>query len=345
MEEKNLLSIIVPVYNMIADGKLEFCMRSLLNQELDSYEILAVDDGSTDNSLEYLRRLERENPKRLRVIASPENRRQGGAKNLGLGSASGQWLGFVDSDDWIAPDMYRKLLEKAGETGADIVACDYCMKDRQDFVREKAEKNHVPEQTGELTKEKRKLLFLEPGSMVIKIYRRELFLEHGLRFPEKMFYEDNCLGVYPFVYAKRFELVPEALYYYYQHSASTVHHISAERCRDRMRAMELYLEEGKERGVYGDYRDEMDYKVFELGYKNTLFSYLHSEKRPDPAFLKELSQFLKRHVPRLKENPYYLQYTDAEERRLISLHLKSGFLLAVYYRLLHFYRRIRYGNP
>lgn len=344
MGEEVQLSIIVPVYNMAADGKLDFCMRSLLDQELDAYEILAVDDKSTDNSLDILRQLEAENPGKLKVIASPENRRQGGAKNLGIEKASGRFLGFVDSDDWIAPDMYAKLLQKARETDADIVACDYCLKSTRDFVKEKAEQNNTPEQTGLLTPEKRKLLFLSPGSMVIKIYRRELFLDPGLRFPENIFYEDNCLGAFPFVYAERFELVPEVLYYYYQHEDSTVHQVSLDRCRDRMRAMRLYLEEGRKRGIYETCREEMDYKAFELGYKNTLFSYLQTEKHFSAAFLKELAVFLEETVPEPEKNSYFQKLMDPEEKKLIALHRKNVRLLAAYYRLLHFYRKVRYGK-
>ena len=71
------LSIIVPVYNMAKEGLLQFCMESLLNQTIDDYEIIAVDDASTDQSLEVLRQYEKDHPGRLKVIASPENRRQG----------------------------------------------------------------------------------------------------------------------------------------------------------------------------------------------------------------------------------------------------------------------------
>ena len=119
------LSIIVPVYNMVADGKLAFCMDSLLAQTVEDYEIIAVDDCSTDDSLQLLREYEKKNPEKVRVIASPENRRQGGAKNLGLRAAKGEWIGFIDSDDWIGQNYYKVLLDKAEETGADIVACNY----------------------------------------------------------------------------------------------------------------------------------------------------------------------------------------------------------------------------
>ena len=105
------LSVIVPVYNMAAEGKLNFSMDSLINQTIADYEIIAVDDCSTDNSLEILREYEKRYPKKLKVIASPVNKKQGGAKNLGLEAAKGEWIGFMDSDDWITPDYYEKLCQ------------------------------------------------------------------------------------------------------------------------------------------------------------------------------------------------------------------------------------------
>lgn len=170
------LSIIVPVYNMTAGGKLEYCLNSLLAQSMEDYEIIAVDDKSTDNSLSVLRVYEKKYGPKMKVIASPENRRQGGAKNLGLEAAGGEWIGFVDSDDWISPDMYAKLLKKAQETGADVVGCDYLQTDalgKEDGI---PVPNNAKEQTGILDAEKYKKLIMMPGSMVIKIYRRELFL-------------------------------------------------------------------------------------------------------------------------------------------------------------------------
>lgn len=103
------LSIIVPVYNMAAEGKLNYCMDSLVNQTVDNYEIIAVDDASTDGSPEILGRYQAEYPEKVKVLTHGVNKRQGGAKNTGLRAASGEWIGFVDSDDWVAPDCYEKL--------------------------------------------------------------------------------------------------------------------------------------------------------------------------------------------------------------------------------------------
>lgn len=338
------LSIIVPVYNMASGGKLQYCLDSLLKQQIEEYEIIAVDDKSTDNSLEILRTYEQKYGNKIKVIASPENMRQGGAKNLGLDAAKGQWIGFVDSDDWVAEDMFTRLLQKAEETGADVVGCDYLRTDKTGLEEGIAINNNTPEQTGELSVEKYKLLLLKPGSMVIKIYRRHLFEEYKIRFPEKVFYEDNAIGVLPLLYAKRFERVDACLYYYYQYAGSTVHVISLERCRDRMMAAKIYLKECQDRGFYEKFKQEIDYKVFELGYRNTLFSYLQVVPRPKYKFVLEMQKFLKEYVPDFQENPYFSKYMDAENQKLIRMHSKNAMFFLLYYKLLYFYRAIRYGK-
>ncbi len=116
-------SVIVPVYNMAADGKLEYCLNSLIHQTLKDIEIIAVDDASTDGSLDILRRYELDYPEKVKVIHYEKNRRQGGAKNEGLKVARGEWIGFLDSDDWVTPDFYERLIGKAEETGADVAGC------------------------------------------------------------------------------------------------------------------------------------------------------------------------------------------------------------------------------
>lgn len=338
------LSIIVPVYNMIDEGKLEYCLNSLLNQKLEDYEIIAVDDKSTDDSLKILKKYEMQYPDKIRVIASPENRRQGGAKNLGLNAANGRWIGFIDSDDWIAPDMFSRLLEKAKETGADVVGCDYLVTDRIGKEEGKWEVNNDQEQIGILNDDKYRKLILKPGSMVIKVYKRELFEENGIRFPEKMFYEDNAIGVLPLLYAKRFERVDAYLYFYYQHQTSTVHTINMDRLQDRVKAAEIYREECMKRGFYEKYREEIDYKVFELGYRNTLFSYMQTIRKVNYNYLLQMKTFLEQYVPDVENNIYYKKYMDAENRRLIHLHLKSPLVFLIYYKSLWFYRKVRYGK-
>ena len=338
------LSIIVPVYNMVAGGKLEYCLDSLLSQEMTDYEIIAVDDKSTDNSLEILLEYEKSHGDRIRVIASLENGRQGSAKNKGLDVARGEWVGFMDSDDWAAKDMFPKLLAKAEETGADVVGCDYLITDETGKETGSRQYINLPSQTGVLGDDQYKRLILQPGSMVVKIYKRDIFEKNNIRFPEKMFYEDNAVGVFPLLYATRFERVDEPLYFYYQHAASTVHSVDIAKCEDRVKSAEIYLQQCKERGFYGKYKEEIDYKVFELGYRNTLFSYLQAAKRPDYKYVVRMQKFLKNRVPDFASNPYYQERMDAENQKLIGMHMKNAAFFLCYYRLLRSYRRLRYGK-
>ncbi len=335
------LSIIVPVYNMAAEGKLNFCLDSLLHQRLTDFEIIAVDDCSTDESLAILRQYEADYPEQMRVIASPENRRQGGAKNLGLEAACGEWIGFIDSDDWIAPDMYEKLLQKARETGADVVGCDYHITYEHSMKIGRVVQNNTMEQTGILDDEKYARLVLQPGSMVVKIYRHEVIRKHHLRFPEKVFYEDNCAAPVWLLHFKHFEKVEEPLYYYYQHAVSTVHHISEAKCNDRLATGQMLVDAFKEYGFYERCREALEYRFTELYYVNTLFTYMAAVHPVKLSYLNRMKRGILQEFPRFQDNPYYQKKLDAEQKRMVSLQLKSSLLFYLYYRALWTYRGLR----
>lgn len=330
---KMKLSVIVPVYNMAAGGKLKFCMDSLINQTIADLEIIAVNDASTDHSLDILREYEKMYPEKVRVITYSVNKRQGGAKNEGLKAARGEWIGFIDSDDWVTSDYYEKLLKKAEETGADMVGCDYSLVTEHTFCVGKVVRNNSLEQTGELDAEGHKKLFLRPGSMVIKIYKASVIRENRLNFPEGIFYEDNCAGSVWSLCFNRFEKVEEPMYFYYQHDASTVHYITEEKCRDRMKAAVLLYEEGRKRGFLEPFWEETEYRFTELYYVVTLFSYMQGVKHPKLSFVRELRKGVMERFPKFRENAYYKKYTGLEEQKLIALQAKSDFGFFWYYRL------------
>ena len=142
------LSVIVPVYNMAKDGNLDYCINSLVGQTLESMEIIAVDDASTDESLEILRGFEKRYPGRVKAVASPENRRQGGARNLGLREAQGRYIGFMDADDWVVEDLYERMLNLAKSTGADVVGTDMCRVYEHTMIPTQREECNLLSQTG-----------------------------------------------------------------------------------------------------------------------------------------------------------------------------------------------------
>jgi glycosyltransferase involved in cell wall biosynthesis len=121
------LSIIVSAYNMAEDTRLENCLNSLLEQTISDYEIIAVDDASTDGTSQILLDFAALYPDVFKVIQSQTHKGRGGARNMGMKHARGKWLAFVESWDQVAPTMYEKLLAKANDTGADLVGCGYCI--------------------------------------------------------------------------------------------------------------------------------------------------------------------------------------------------------------------------
>lgn len=335
------LSIIVPVYNMAAEKKLEYCLDSLVGQTVTDYEIIAVDDCSTDESWEILQNYEKRFPEKFHAVHLAVNRHQGGAKNVGLKMAQGEWIGFIDSDDWITPDMYERLIGKAEETGADLAGCDYCLTSEHSMKIGQVVRNNKKSQTGVLDDEKRRSLILDGGSLVVKIFRRSMILQYELWFPEDIFYEDNALGNSYLILAEHFEYIEEPLYYYYQHESSTVHTISEKRCEDRCEAGRLMLEEAKRHDFLDRYRPELEYSFTLLFYVNTLFTYMAGVKRTKYRFVKKLGEEMRCTFPDFRENKYYCERTGEEEKKLIRMQMRSTVLFMCYYKLLWTYRRLR----
>ncbi len=336
------LSIIVPVFNMASDNKLQFCLDSLLSQNLQDYEIIAVDDCSTDNSLEVLKKYEAGNQDKFKAIHSEVNKHQGGAKNIGIKAATGEWIGFIDADDWIDPDMYRLMLEKADETGADMVGCDLNLVHSHTYeVGEVIESNGSQDQCGDLDHEKKKSLILDGGRLVVKIYKRENILNNRLFFPENIFYEDNAMSNSYLLTARHYEHIDKPWYYYYQHSASTVHSFSERMCLDRMEAARIMISEAKRLGFYDEFKTELEYEFTQLFYVNTLFTYMPCVRPCKLSFVKMLTQEMKETFPDFQKNSYYTERTGAEEKKLVAMACGSAAKFFCYYKLLWGYRNLR----
>ena len=334
------LSIIVPVYNMNHDGNLQFCLDSLVNQTIDDYEIITVDDASTDDSLVVLKEYEKKYPNLFKVVTYSINKHQGGAKNEGLKVASGDWIGFIDSDDWITPDYYEKLINKAEQTGADIAGCTYCYVSEHTYEATEPIHNNTLEQSGVLDDEKMRSLIRRPGSMVIKIYKHSVIRVNHLSFPENIFYEDNCAARVWMPYFKHFEYIDEPMYFYLQNNTSTIHTITEERCNDRLKAMNLMIEEFNKREMYDRYRDELEDIYTQLGFRITLFSYMLGCKKKKYTYVRKLKKTFISLFPNYKDNKYYA-IQDREEEKMVNLCMKNSLAFYIYYSLLWKYRNIK----
>ncbi|MCL2024064.1 MAG: glycosyltransferase [Oscillospiraceae bacterium] len=203
---EGLISVIVPVYNV--ESYLGKCLDSIVEQSYQNLQIILVDDGATDSSGqicdEYAAR-----DGRIQVIHKP-NGGLSSARNAGLDSARGQFIAFVDSDDFIARDMYEQLHRAAVENNADIAVCAYYhYNEKQGSIREIPHKLDAP--FNKSLDEDSAALTLAPYAWN-KLYRRESF--PNFYFPESLVYEDIAT-VYPLMSrAKKITIVDKPLYYY-----------------------------------------------------------------------------------------------------------------------------------
>ena len=345
------LSVIVPVHNMASDDKLVHCMDSLVaqtfNREPGDMEIIAVDDCSEDESYDILRDYEARFPGLVKALRLPENRRQGGAKNKGLAYAKGEWIGFIDSDDWVCPDYYERLLSAAEEMGADMAGCDYSLVDHYTMEPGEIVRNGRPEQAGVLDEEKYKSLIMDAGSLVVKIYKRHIIFGESDPsvpvFPEGIFYEDNAVSAEWMLRAKCYAYIPEPMYFYYQHGLSTVHTVTMSNLTDRVVSSRMIVEEAEKHGYLKRFHDELEFSFTMLFYVNTMFSALQERKRIPGlyGFIRRLRDEQKKRFPEYTKNRYLLKHLDCEQLRMIKLHLFSQPLFIIYYRALQTYRRIR----
>ena len=120
-----------------------------------------------------------------------------------------------------------------------------------------------------------------------------------------------------------------------------MHVVSEEKCEHRMKAMEIYKDELTKRGMYDTFREVCEYKIFELGYRNTLFSYMQSPGKHRLGFVKRMRKYLLENVPDFEQNSYFQKMADGETKKLTHMHKNNALLFLLYYEALFFYRRLR----
>lgn len=209
------LSIIVPVYNV--ENYIKKCMDSILAQTLQDIEIICVDDGSTDASGEILDQLA-ECDKRVRVLHRA-NAGYGATMNAGLDAATGEYIGIVESDDCILPQMYEKLYEAAVENELDMVKSDaFYWIESEDFICRKHIKALDAYYDQVLDPLDRSKFFEFYMNIWTGIYKRSFLLENQIRFHESAgaSYQDNGFWMQTCIYAKRAMWLNQAFYLYRQ---------------------------------------------------------------------------------------------------------------------------------
>ena len=204
-------SIVVPVYNV--EAYLDKCLASLQAQDFADFEVICVNDGSTDRGREILSKWESRFPQ-MKVI-DRENGGLSAARNTGLAAATGDYVVFVDSDDWVEPTMLNQLAEEAN--GEDMICFACCRTDNN------AHDTLHPEQSGGWEYYNRHALEHREVAFVCvwqRCYRREFLIENRLYFREGILHEDNEFTPRACLKSKRVKVIPNVLYNYRIRSGS-----------------------------------------------------------------------------------------------------------------------------
>lgn len=257
-----LLSIISPFYN--SEKKCERLLRTLETLDAPDVELILVDDGSTDGTLNVLSEF-KEKAKLPTLIIPQSNNGPGGARNSGLKTANGKYVWFVDSDDDINPEAINVLRDRQS-SGFDFIDFDIVSKGKQSNSMdcgsaEYTEKNDV-----------KQILLQNFGRIWSKMIRRKLLLENGILYPEMCIYEDNpMVFLYPF-YVKSFMKSDVVGYYHHEEHESVTRSGISPRFFDRMYTAEHGLKYGLELCRNAEERDVLKEKISKLYFINTAAS-------------------------------------------------------------------------
>ena len=239
------VSVIVPIYNV--EKYLEKCINSLLSQTLEDIQIILVNDGSKDNSGNIAKEYEKNNKDRV-IYVEKENGGLSDARNYGLKYATGDFIAFLDSDDYIEKNAYEEMYNKAIEENADYVECD--------FIWEFPNKIRVDKQYP--YKNKKEMLSFVRVVAWNKLIKRQLIIDNNLEFPKGLRYEDVEFTYKLIPFINKFAYVDKPFIHYVQREGS-IANVQNERTAEIFTVLDNVIEFYKKNNIYEKYRDELEY--------------------------------------------------------------------------------------
>lgn len=286
------VSVIVPVYNV--EQYLEKCLLSLVNQSLKDMEIIIVNDGSKDRSQEIIDRyVERYNNI---VSLEKENGGLSDARNYGVQYAKGEYVAFVDSDDYVDYTMFEKMYHRAVEGNLDVVVCDtviqfstysYILKSNMRFSEENV-RNYI----------------FAPPMACTRIVKREIM--QCFPFQKGIYYEDlNTTPTYV-VKTKKIGFLEEALYFYVQRADSIMNQMDFhEKLLDIFKVLDNVRKVYLENFVFEKFHDEIEYLYLIHLLRSASLRFL--QYKNTEIYLKKINQTIRAKFPNWKMNPYFKQ--------------------------------------
>lgn len=304
------VSVVIPCYCM-QDIWIERLIRCLSGQTIgfEHLEIVFVVDASPDDTFARLKKQETLYPDNIMLIDSGEKVGPGGARSLGIQYATGEYIAFMDQDDWVEPCMYAHLYEKAIAYDCDVVEA-YNTRDKVYQYNESEPRRTGQEDTfiSLETPEQRKEYFAtgnpEQRKYWAKLYKRTFLIENELYFPQNLKYDDNYFKGMVFYHAKRIYVLEEYLYHWMVNPDSISMQNDFNAHLDRMRVELLKIQEYERRGLLSLYQDEMEYIFLEQFFANTFNTICTRNGSISVEILQFMKDEVRRHFPNYRNNIY-----------------------------------------
>lgn len=300
------VSVIVSVYNV--EKYIEKCLDSLVNQTLKDIEIILVNDGSTDGSQKIIEQYMKKYDN-IRCIEK-ENGGAAEARNLGILKASGEYVGFMDSDDYIELEMFECLYKKAKEKNYDVVECNL----HHEFPDGTIDTEECKEYT-----ETKQLLMHGRNVVWNKIYKRDWLLKSKVTFPVGVIYED--LAFYSKLVANITSIayVKPAFYYYVQHSDS-INRSQNLKTLDIIPVLQDVKDYYKDKGLFDKYQNELEFLFTKILLLSSFNRICHiPQKRDRHMALDKNWHFLENNFPNWKRNLYVKRMRGKKGRFIRSM--------------------------
>lgn len=239
------VSVIVPVYNV--EKYIEECLNSLVNQTLEEIEIIIVNDGTKDDSMKIVKKFQERYPKKI-VCLEKDNGGLSDARNYGISYAKGEYIAFLDSDDYVERNMYKDMYELAKKEESDMVECDFYWK----------YPNKTKIDTGAIYHDKKEMLEKVRVIAWNKLIKRKILEKTKIEFPKGYRYEDVEFTYKLIPHLKKVSFLKRPYIYYVQREDS-ISNLQNEKTKEIFDVLDHVINYYKEKNIYDEYKEQLEY--------------------------------------------------------------------------------------
>lgn len=301
------VSVILPVYGVAQ--YIEKCTESLLAQTLEEMEFIFVDDHGPDNSIEIARQMIAGHPResQFRFLKPEHNLGAGMARNFAIPQASGEYIAFVDSDDWVMPTMFEELYNVAKQNDSCDLCCCQMQKEYLDGTKGDIMENPNVG-NGLITKEKRAFILTHYVSLFTSfIYRGDFLLSKDIRFAEDRSADDSYMVSCAWMTAQSIAYVNKPFYHYLIRPGSVTTTKDSNKYLKRLAVFDKLMNYSKMHFVYKEYKSEIDFMYLKKGYLSSVINYVVNSSEPQTKTINGIYQAFVNQVPDYRHNKYFKQ--------------------------------------